>query len=153
MTTTIAPEQDLTLMRSRTHDSTRADLSRPLHAATDEARAVSKAGYVKFEAALQPVMDTLPEGHVVIDDPEKAKRVKDLYLVTWLPDDPEDPRNWSTTWRWYITGVAAISVIQVAFASAVITGDFKGIERDLHVGSVVTALSVSLMVCGFGCVV
>lgn len=150
MTTTIAPEQDLTLMRTRTHDSARADISRPTGAVTDEARAVSKAGYVKFEAALQPVMDTLPEGHAMLDDPEKAKHVKDLYLVTWLPDDVEDPRNWSSTWRWYITAVAAVSVIQVAFASAVITGDFRGIEEDFGVSAVVTALSVSLMVFGFG---
>ena len=49
-----------------------------------------------------------------------------------------------------ITGVAAMSVVAVAFASAVVTGDFGGIEEEFHVGEVVTALSVSLMVCGFG---
>ena len=38
----------------------------------------------------------------------------------------------------------------MAFASAVITGDFKDIEHEFHVGEVVTALSVSLMVVGFG---
>ena len=49
-----------------------------------------------------------------------------------------------------ITAVCAISVVQVAFASAVVTGDFKDIEEEFKVGEVVTALSVSLMVCGFG---
>ncbi|KIY72213.1 MFS general substrate transporter [Cylindrobasidium torrendii FP15055 ss-10] len=83
-------------------------------------------------------------------DPEKADGVKDLYLVTFLENDKADPRNWSPGWRWYITVVSALAVISVAFASAVITGDFPGIERDLHIGQVVTTLSVSLMVCGFG---
>lgn len=49
-----------------------------------------------------------------------------------------------------ITAVCAIAVVQVAFASAVVTGDFKDIESEFHVGEVVTALSVSLMVVGFG---
>lgn len=101
-------------------------------------------------------------------DPEKANRVKDVLLVTWLEDDPEDPRNWSTLWRWCklfdmshkyitncvpssdITAVVAIAVVAVAFASAVVSGDFKDIEEEFHVGEVVTALSVSLMVVGFG---
>lgn len=49
-----------------------------------------------------------------------------------------------------LTAVCAISVVAVAFASAVVTGGFEGIETEFHVGEVVTALSVSLMVCGFG---
>ncbi len=41
-------------------------------------------------------------------------------------------------------------MISVVFASAVITGNFEGIEEEFWVSEVVTALSVSLMVCGFG---
>ncbi|KIY43539.1 hypothetical protein FISHEDRAFT_78392 [Fistulina hepatica ATCC 64428] len=98
--TTIAPEIELALIRSRSHDSTRADLSRPSRARTDEFRGFSKAGYVKFETALTPVLEGLPADHAILDDPEKAKKVKNLFLVTWLPDDSEDPRNWSPIWRW-----------------------------------------------------
>lgn len=43
-----------------------------------------------------------------------------------------------------------MAVVQVAFASAVVTGDFRGIEDEFGVSEVVTALSVSLMVVGFG---
>ena len=49
-----------------------------------------------------------------------------------------------------ITAVAAFAVVEVAFASALVTGDFEDIEAEFHVGEVVTALSVTLMVCGFG---
>lgn len=38
----------------------------------------------------------------------------------------------------------------MAFASAVVTGDFDDLMAEFQVGDVVIALSVSLMVCGFG---
>lgn len=43
-----------------------------------------------------------------------------------------------------------MSVVEVAFASSVISGDFKDIQSLFRVGDVVAALSVSLMVAGFG---
>ena len=43
-----------------------------------------------------------------------------------------------------------MSVVEVAFASSVITGDFEDLESHFHIGNVVSALSVTLMVCGFG---
>lgn len=43
-----------------------------------------------------------------------------------------------------------MSVVEVAFASSVVTGDFEDLESYFHVGDVVISLSVSLMVCGFG---
>ena len=49
-----------------------------------------------------------------------------------------------------ITFVCAMSVVEVAFASSVVTGDFEDLESYFHVGEVVTALTVTLMVCGFG---
>jgi hypothetical protein len=49
-----------------------------------------------------------------------------------------------------ITAVCAFSVVEVAFASAVVTGDFRDVMSEFHVGDVVAALTVTLMVCGFG---
>ena len=43
-----------------------------------------------------------------------------------------------------------MSVVEVAFASSVVTGDFEGIEERFHIGDVTTSLTVTLMVCGFG---
>ncbi len=43
-----------------------------------------------------------------------------------------------------------MNVVQVAFSSAVVTGDFGDIKDELHVGDEAVALSVSLMVVGFG---
>ena len=52
-----------------------------------------------------------------------------------------------------LTGLVAMAVVCVAFGSAVITGDFEDIEEAFGVSEVVTALSVSLMVVGFGCAI
>lgn len=49
-----------------------------------------------------------------------------------------------------ITAVVSIAVIQVAFASAVVTGDFKDQEEYFGVSAEVIALTVSLTVAGFG---
>ncbi|KAJ8521346.1 hypothetical protein ONZ45_g1920 [Pleurotus djamor] len=73
-----------------------------------------------------------------------------IQLVVWKENDPEDPRNWSKLYRWYLTAVFAISVLCVAFGSSVITGDFGDIQDEFHIGTPVVALTVSLMVCGFG---
>lgn len=96
-TTTINLDVDLSLVRSISHDDHHGDLSRPTHAFTDEARGVSKTGLVKFVSALTPVHESLPD---LFKDPEKAQDYRKLYLVTWLENDPEDPRNWSKAWRW-----------------------------------------------------
>ncbi|KZT02366.1 MFS general substrate transporter [Laetiporus sulphureus 93-53] len=140
-----------------THDRTRADLSFPFTTTdverggfTDEYRTTSKTGYMQADLALRPIPTHVSELPGALRDPEKAAQLKDMKLVTWLPNDPEDPRNWSDLYRWYLTGVCALTVVCAAFGSAVVTGDFKDIEDEFHVGEVVIALTVSLMVVGFG---
>lgn len=140
-----------------THDPAQPDLSFPFATTntqqggfTDEYRTTTKTGFVPADLALRPIPTHVSQVPGALKDPEKAAALKDMKLVTWLPNDPEDPRNWSKAYRWYLTGICAFSVVGVAFASAVVTGDFEDIEKEFHIGEVVTALSVSLMVCGFG---
>ncbi|GBE81643.1 MFS general substrate transporter [Sparassis latifolia] len=139
------------------HDARRADLSFPYETTnltrggfTDEYRTTSRTGYVQADLALRPIPTHLSVIPDALRDPEKAATLRDVRLVTWLKNDPEDPRNWSKAYRWYLTAVCAMSVVAAAFGSAVVTGDFDGLEKEFHVGEVVIALSVSLMVCGFG---
>ncbi|KAH9939282.1 MFS general substrate transporter [Epithele typhae] len=148
------------LTRIRSHEShhdERPDLSFPFSTTdtgragyTNEYRAVSAEGYIPADLALRPVPSRVYRTPQVLADPEKARSLKHMKLVTWKEDDPEDPRNWSSTYRWYITAVCAIAVVQVAFASAVVTGDFTDIQNEFGVSNVVVALTVSLMVAGFG---
>ncbi|KIP05138.1 hypothetical protein PHLGIDRAFT_92536 [Phlebiopsis gigantea 11061_1 CR5-6] len=117
---------------------------------TDEYRTVTKEGYVHADLALRPIPSHHSDIPGALRDPEKARELSNKKLVTFVPDDPEDPRNLSYWFKWYVTAVCAFSVVEVAFASAVITGDFHDVMDEFHMGNVVVALSVTLMVCGFG---
>jgi hypothetical protein len=151
------PSSSPALDRIPTHDDARADISFPALTTdlaragyTSEYRAVAPTGLVRADTALQPIPTRLSRVPTVLADKEQARALKDVQLVTWKDGDPEDPRNWSKAYKWYITAVCALSVVSAAFGSAVVTGDFRGIEEEFGVSEVVVALSVSLMVVGFG---
>lgn len=71
-------------------------------------------------------------------------------LVTFTPNDPENPKNWSKAYKWWCTMCVAITCFVVAFASSVITADIKGVTEDLNVSNELALVSVSLFVVGFG---
>ncbi|RYC58987.1 hypothetical protein CHU98_g7218 [Xylaria longipes] len=71
-------------------------------------------------------------------------------LVTFHPGDPENPKNWSKAFKWYITMVVAITCFVVAFASSVITPDIDGVASEFGCSREVALLSITLFVVGFG---
>lgn len=98
------------LTRTRTHEShddRRPDISFPFETTnvaagglTDEYRAVTKTGYLPGDLALRPVPSHVYRLPQALADPEKARALKEMKLVTWKEDDLEDPRNWSNAYRW-----------------------------------------------------
>ncbi|KAI0066245.1 MFS general substrate transporter [Artomyces pyxidatus] len=142
----------------RFHISSHPDLSYPyqttnvlLSGFTDEYREVSETGTVPLAGALYRAQSRLAhEPDYASSDPEKSYKLKDVQLVVWKPDDPEDPRNWSKLYKWMITSVVALCVVSVAFGSAIMTGDFHDVQDEFGVSETVVALTVSLMVVGFG---
>ena len=103
-------DHDLRLTRTRTHEShddRRPDISFPfqttnvpLGGLTDEYRAITDTGYLPADLALRPVPSRVYRLPEALADPEKAKALKEMKLVTWKEGDPEDPRNWSNLYRW-----------------------------------------------------
>lgn len=75
---------------------------------------------------------------------------KRYQLVTFTPDDPENPKNWSKAYKWYCTMVVALTCFVVAFCSAVITADLVGPAEEFHVSLEVAFLTISVFVIGFG---
>jgi len=71
-------------------------------------------------------------------------------LVTFTPNDPDNPKNWSKAYKWYCTMVVAVTCFVVAFASSVITADISGVEKEFNVSEEVALVSVSVFVVGFG---
>ncbi|WVQ82942.1 hypothetical protein IAT38_005078 [Cryptococcus sp. DSM 104549] len=122
---------------------------------TEEYRTETRQGYIPMDdpdRGLQPMRSrasTLHGDRFVLHDKEKGD-MGNKKLVTFLENDPENPRNWSVFRRWVITGIVSSAVIQVALSSAIPTGDFGDMEREFGVSAEVVALTVSLTVCGFG---
>lgn len=73
----------------------------------------------------------------------------DIQLVTFLPNDPENPHNWNSGIRWMYTILLSIFVICAAYGSSCLAGGLFTIEEQFGVSSIVSILSVSLMVYGF----
>ncbi|KAK2058812.1 major facilitator superfamily transporter [Colletotrichum caudatum] len=71
-------------------------------------------------------------------------------LVTFVPDDPDNPKNWSKAYKWYCTMVVALTCFVVAFCSSVITADIQGVAEEFHVSEEAALLSISVFVIGFG---
>ncbi|KAF1923088.1 MFS general substrate transporter [Didymella exigua CBS 183.55] len=70
-------------------------------------------------------------------------------LLEFSPDDIENPINWSTTRRWYITCIAIILVLNATFASSSPSGALGSIANDLHVSTEAGALVITLFLLGY----
>jgi hypothetical protein len=85
-----------------------------------------------------------------IDGPLARDGKSHYKLVTFTPNDPENPKNWSKAYKWYCTMVVAVTCFVVAFCSSVITADIAGVEREFNVSEEVALISISIFVVGFG---
>ena len=82
---------------------------------------------------------------------QKSNRNLDpeIELVTFLPNDPENPFSWSMSIRCVYTFILSMLVISAAYGSSSLAGGLPVIDEKFHVSTVVSTLSVSLMVIGF----
>ncbi|KAG8904587.1 hypothetical protein FRB99_001505 [Tulasnella sp. 403] len=72
------------------------------------------------------------------------------YLVKWDgPDDPENPKNWSMAYRWYITAIAGLLVLNATFASSAPSGVVEQLVPKFHLNHSTTVLTISLFVAGY----
>ena len=69
--------------------------------------------------------------------------------VDFAPDDIENPKNWSTKRRWYITIVAVLLVVNATMASSSPTGTLKSLAEELHVGEEAAGLVTSVFLLGY----
>lgn len=73
----------------------------------------------------------------------------DPYVVTWIPDDPRNPMNFSAFRRWLITGVVAFATLAVALVSSAYSGGVAEIIAAFRISQELAILGVSLFVVGF----
>ncbi|KAG8625779.1 hypothetical protein KVT40_006180 [Elsinoe batatas] len=73
----------------------------------------------------------------------------DPYIVTWIPNDPRNPQNWSGARKWTITAIVAVAALAVAFVSSAYSGGARQIIQEFGISQEVGVLGVSLFVLGF----
>lgn len=71
-------------------------------------------------------------------------------LVTFTPNDPDNPKNWSKAYKWWCTMVIAITCLSVALCSSVITPAIDGVVDEFGCTRTIALLSVTMFVLGFG---
>ncbi|RDL32618.1 putative multidrug resistance protein [Venustampulla echinocandica] len=99
-------------------------------------------------ANLEEYIAEKPEGE--IQGPVAPDGKHQYKLVTFLPDDPENPKNWSKAYKWWCTMVVALTCFVVALCSSVISADIMGVADEFHRSEEVALISISIFVVGFG---
>ncbi|KAK9460265.1 major facilitator superfamily domain-containing protein [Lipomyces oligophaga] len=99
-------------------------------------------GVVGSTADLTEYVSPHAEGYI--------QRPDGIKLVTFTPNDPGNPKNWSKAYKWYCTLVVALLCFDVALGSAIVTGDMDAVAVYFGVSEEVAILTVTLFVVGFG---
>ncbi|KAL5636342.1 hypothetical protein ACGC1H_004977 [Rhizoctonia solani] len=83
--------------------------------------------------------------------PKELKDEKaDPYLVKWDgPDDPGNPKNWSRLYRWYLTALGGVAVLNATFASSAPSGIEGQLIAEFNLSTIVAILTISLFVVGY----
>lgn len=59
---------------------------------------------------------------VVTHKYEGAGTEEDPFIVTWIPGDPGNPMEFTAFKKWAVSGIAAVSMLAVAFNSSAFSG-------------------------------
>lgn len=73
----------------------------------------------------------------------------DPYVITWIPNDPRNPMNFSGWKKWYVTILVSFATMAVSLVSSAYTGGIAQVMKEFGVVKEVALLGVSLFVLGF----
>nr|XP_018265035.1 multiple drug resistance protein [Kwoniella dejecticola CBS 10117]OBR87193.1 multiple drug resistance protein [Kwoniella dejecticola CBS 10117] len=74
---------------------------------------------------------------------------EDPFIIDWLPNDAEDPQNWSATYKWTCIAVVSWLTLAVALSSSAYTGGASDIVAEFGASLELVIAGVSLFVVGF----
>lgn len=83
---------------------------------------------------------TLYQGNGTVDDP---------FVVEWLPQDPQNPMNFSSLKKWFITSIVTLSVLAITLTSSAYSGSASVLLVEFDTSRELISLGVSLFVLGF----
>ncbi|OCK74224.1 MFS general substrate transporter [Lepidopterella palustris CBS 459.81] len=75
----------------------------------------------------------------------------DIYLIDWYgPDDPENPQNWSSSWKFLVGFQICLLNFSFYIASSIYVPGALSIMEDFGVSEIVATLGLSLFTIGYG---
>ena len=75
---------------------------------------------------------------------DKAK-----YLVGWAENDPENPKNWNTSYKSWLTFQLGMLALAASLASSIIAPAEDAISSEFGISREAVVLSISLYILGF----
>lgn len=79
-----------------------------------------------------------------------TERGKDVNLVKFEPNDPENPMNWSLGKKCFTTGMICLLTFSIYVGSAIYSPGVVSVEESFGVSEVVAVLGLSAFVAGYG---
>ena len=73
----------------------------------------------------------------------------DHLLVDWTIDDPQNPRNWSTPKKFFVTFQICLLTTSVYIGAAIYTEVLQCVQADFHISPVKALLGLTLFVVGY----
>ncbi|KAL1405775.1 hypothetical protein Q8F55_007448 [Vanrija albida] len=80
---------------------------------------------------------------------EREAKGPDPFAVKFEPGEKINPKNWSIAYRWYLTTLGGILVLNSTFSSSAPSGITVPIIAHFHIGEEVAILCISLFVAGY----
>ena len=80
---------------------------------------------------------------------QKEEDEKNLYLVRWEPNDKENPRNWSTPYKSWLTFQLGMLALSASLGSSIIAPAEDAIRAYTNISSEVAVLPISFYILGF----
>ncbi|WVQ72020.1 hypothetical protein IAR50_001564 [Cryptococcus sp. DSM 104548] len=77
------------------------------------------------------------------------KEGPDPYHVQFEPGENINPKNWSVAYRWFLTGIGSLLVLNSTFASSAPSGIVTDLEEYFTFSQEVAILTISLFVAGY----
>ncbi|KAI1325747.1 MFS transporter [Xylariaceae sp. FL0255] len=99
-----------------------------------------EAGVSKPLPTPTPVTQSLYSGQGTPDNP---------FVIEFAPNDPKNPKNWSSARKWAITAIGTLSVLAVTLTSSAYSAAHNQMVADLHMNDEEFAAGLSLYVLGF----
>ena len=99
---------------------------------------------------IEPAQTQLPVEQDAKDQTSKSSE-KDTHLVDWEPKDPDNPRNFRTAFKVWITFQLAMLATAVSIGSSIIAPAEDAIAQYTGISKEVSVLAISLYILGFAC--